>query len=176
MNKNLLSFLLFLFSCSSLTAYAQKDKKNYTSSFYNRSVTAVSNILIVYRSELFTVRSSRIIRNILRDKCNPHNVTVNFAIIGSAQEDSLKNIAEFICRITGATFDRNSMVSYNGINKMNIDGKMNKKISVLGFLNSETEIPVWKCFCDLQKMRENNADKKAAECLYLRLLHDGIIK
>ena len=157
---------------------AQKKERFYTSSFYSHSVKPVSNILIQYRAELFTKKSFEKFKSRLLKNCSKHGVKVDFAVIGSIEEDSLRNIAEFVCKINGMKYVSN-VVGPSIANQMVMNswfGSGKKNFSILGFQDIYSGIPVWKCFCNLETSMNDEADEEAAECFYKRLVRDGIIE
>lgn len=177
-----IKWILLLFSTSFFygNVFSQhKPAWGYTSSFYGKPIAPVNDILILYRREYYTKKSFELLKNGLEHSAIPHNVLFRFAVTGSAEADSLQKIASFICRINVTEVMQNYAYSLGKnpgeFRKSYVRGKGFRKFSIIGFLNN-TEIPVWKCFCDIEVFTRKMPEERAAECLFSKLLSDGIIK
>ncbi len=151
----------------------------YTSSFYGKPIAPVNDILILYRREYYTQKSFEVLKKGLQHAAIPYNVLFRFAVTGSAEADSLQKIASFTCRVNVTEVMQNYAYALSKnpgeFRKSYARGKGFRKFSILGFLNN-AEIPVWKCFCDVEVFSRKIPEERAVECLFSKLLSDGIIK
>lgn len=154
-----------------LSAAGQKTEGS--SSFYDKPVGQVHSLLVEYRREVFDRKSQAKFVSTLTEKCSTKNITVFFAEIGSAVDDSLRQAAEFVCRISNADFKVPFREDMNVPMVMGAGLRDKKYFTFLGFTNVYSGTPDWKCNCTLKSNEISQFDP--AGCLFERLVADGII-
>ena len=175
--KTFLVFIIISLFFSNSTV-AQRER-SYMSSFYSKPIEPVSDILFLYRTELYkSPKALENFKNTLKAKCEAHNVTANFAILGSDLAESLRTIAGFICKITFVMDKRGSVLTMptTRIISKTVSSKGDKNIFIFGYKDLNVETPIWKCSCNVSATTTSTTDEESAVCVYQRLLHDGIIK
>jgi len=174
--KRILLAFCFLFFNESVMS---QDARGFSSSFYGKSIAAVNDILILYRREYYTQKSFDYLKQAMEDSAFKHNVKISFAVTGSLIADSLQKITSFTCRINVTEVMQNYVYALDRnpgeFRKSFVRGQGFRKFSILGFLN-DSEIPVWKCFCDIKVNSRKRPEEGAVKCLFSKLLSDGIIK
>lgn len=180
MRTKILILLIILCFFNSLLKAQKQDARNYTSRLYNNALIAPDTILFIYNPEFYTRKSFEKFVWFLSDSCAAHGVTAQFAANRSARADSLLQSAEFICKLSStqvATNDNLYKIKSGEFRKNYIGGANIGDFSVLAFLKDNMDQPVWKCGC-LGLISEFNRSKEqeAAKCIFIRMLHDGIIK
>ena len=174
----LLSMFIIAFCCN---VNAQKqDERNYTSQLYSNTAISPTEILFLYRPEFFTKKSFEKFMDYLTDSCSAHHVNVLFARNPGERGDSLRKSVQFVCRMSSTQVaTKNNLYKLNPgeFRKYYIGGASIGDFSVIGYLNNDMDNPVWKCGCiNLISEFSRSKEKEAAKCIFMRMLHDGIIK
>lgn len=177
--KALLLGVLIMAFCCNVNAQKQ-DERNYTSQLYSHTTISPTEILFLYRPEFFTKKSFEKFMEYLEDSCSAHHVNVLFARSPGDRGDSLRKTAQFICRISSTQVATNNnlyRLKPGEFRKNYIGGANIGDFSVIGYLNSDMDNPAWECGCiNLISEFSRSKEKEAAKCIFIRMLHDGIIK
>lgn len=176
--------LIFLFPGLTKSQTKKQRERSYTSAFYDQPVSGITAILIEYRPELFRKNNPEVFIKTFTGKCNAKNVQVFFAETGSPEADSLKSMAGFVCRVNGAKHVSGytpATAHEQPFYIMPGTRSKSENFMIQGFLNIDSGYPVWKCFCNNLDNSSlllvgTNPSVQAAECLFDRLVEDGIIQ